>query len=473
MRLNAVPARCIDGGTASGHPDMINDPLATLPKIASGRGIHVWDRDGKRYVDASGGPAAFSIGHGNREVNDAIKRQLDDIAFGYRFHFRSDAAEELSEIITRQAGGDLAHVIFTTGGSEAVESCLKLALQYHQARGETSRVRFISRERSWHGNTLGALSVSGFHQRQRPYRGSLIETSRLSPVNTYRPPEGVAADDVAAHCAAELENEIARLGAENVAAFIFEPVVGAAGGAVPAPEGYARRIREICDRTGVLMIADEVMCGVGRCGTWRALEHDGVEPDIMSIAKGLSGGYLPLGAAVFSRRVAEPIYAVDGLPITGHTFTAHTTCCAAAVAVQRIIERDDLVARVAANGDLLRARLEESLGQHPHVGDIRGRGFFQGVEIVEDRETAEPFSPDARMFHRIMQKGFDNGLIVYPTGGNVDGIKGDQIIIAPPYNATTDELDTIVDLLRHTIDEAIASFTPGIIFPASSGSATP
>ena len=439
---------------------MIHDPLSTLPKIASGQGIHVWDRDGKHYIDASGGPATFSIGHGNREVNEAIKKQLDDIAFGYRFHFRSDASEELAEIIARQAGGELAHVIFTTGGSESVESCLKLALQYHQARGDTSRVRFISRERSWHGNTLGALSVSGFHQRQRPYLGSLIETSHLSPVNTYRPPDGVRADDVARHCSAELKKEIARLGEENVAAFIFEPVVGAAGGAVPAPAGYARRVREICERTGVLMIADEVMCGVGRCGTWRALQRDGVEPDIMSIAKGLSGGYLPLGAAVFSRRVAEPIYAVDGLPITGHTFTAHTTCCAAAVAVQKIIERDDLVARVAANGALLRTRLEESLGQHPHVGDIRGRGFFQGVEIVENRETAEPFSPDHRMFQRIMHKGFDNGLIVYPTGGNVDGIKGDQIIIAPPYNATTDELHTIVDLLERTIDEAIGSVMP-------------
>ena len=439
---------------------MISDPLSTLPKIASGKGIHVWDRDGKRYIDASGGPAAFSIGHGNREVNEAIRRQLDNIAFGYRFHFRSDAAEELTDIVTRKAGGDLRHVIFTTGGSESVEGCLKLALQYHCARGEMSRRRFISRQRSWHGNTLGALSVSGFHQRQRPYAGSLLEVSRLSPVNTYRPPEGVDPADVAEHCAGELEAEIERLGAENVAAFIFEPVVGAAGGAVPAPDGYARRIREICDRHGVLMIADEVMCGVGRCGTWRALEHDGVEPDIMSIAKGLSGGYLPLGASVFSRKVAEPIYEVDGLPITGHTFTAHTTCCAAAVAVQRIIERDDLVARVALNGVRLRARLEEALGQHPHIGDIRGRGFFQGLEIVEDRETAEPFSPDAHMFYRVMRKGFDRGLIVYPTGGNVDGVKGDQIIVAPPYNATLDELDEIVDLLVETIDQAIASWKP-------------
>ena len=242
---------------------MIDDPLAALPTIASGRGIYLRDSDGKRYIDASGGPATFCIGHGNAEVNQAIREQLERVAFGYRFHFRSEAAEELAAVVRDKAGGDLAHVIFTTSGSESVENCLKLALQYHAATGAPARRRFIGRQRSWHGNTLGALSVSGFLQRQRPYFGALIDASHLSPVNTYRPPEGVAADDVAECCAQELEDEIVRSGPDRVAAFIFEPVVGAAGGAVPAPDGYARRVREICDRHGVLMIADEVMCGVG------------------------------------------------------------------------------------------------------------------------------------------------------------------------------------------------------------------
>jgi adenosylmethionine-8-amino-7-oxononanoate aminotransferase len=436
---------------------MVNEPLATLPRIASGKGIYVWDQDGNRYIDASGGPATFCIGHGNEEVNEAIKAQLDKIAFGYRYHFRSDAAEELAEVIREKAGGDLHHVIFTTGGSESVESCLKLALQYHTARGEMSRRRFISRQRSWHGNTIGALSVSGFKARQDPYVGSMLEVSHLSPVNAYRPPANVSVENLAEFCANELEEEILRLGPDKVAAFIFEPLVGAAGGAVPAPEGYAKRIREICNRHGVLMIADEVMCGVGRCGTWRALEHDGVLPDLMPIAKGLGGGYLPLGAAVYSEKVAEPIYEVHGMPITGHTFTAHTASCAAGLAVQRIMERDNLVAKVADNGMYLRGKLEEALGGHEHVGDIRGRGFFQGIELVEDRETKEPFSPDARLFYRVMKTGFENGLIVYPTGGNVDGVKGDQIIVAPPYNATRGELDEIVSLLSGTIDQAIAS----------------
>ena len=436
---------------------MASSPFDLLPKVAWGKGLYIHDADGNRYLDGSGGPATFCLGHGNEEVNAAIKEQLDKIAFGYRYHFRSDAAEELQQIVAEEGGGNLKNCIFTTGGSESVESCLKLALQYHTARGETSRRRFISRERSWHGNTLGALSVSGFLQRRQPYFGSLLEVSHLSPVNAYRPPEGVAPEDVAEYCANELDEEIRRLGAEKVAAFIFEPVVGAAGGAVPAPEGYAQRIREICDRHGVLMIADEVMCGVGRCGTWRALQHDGVEPDIMSIAKGLGGGYLPLGAAVYTDKVAEPIMRVHGMPITGHTFTAHTTSCAAGVAVQKILKRDGLVDRVACEGVYLRERIESALGQHPHVGDIRGRGFFQGIELVEDRETKEPFPADLRLFFRVAKESLAGGLICYPTGGNVDGIKGDQIIIAPAYNATRDEMDEIVDLLVPAIDRAIAS----------------
>ena len=436
---------------------MVEDPLAALPRIARGKGIHLWDRDGRRYIDASSGPATACIGHGNQEVGEAIRAQLEKVAFAYRFHFRNDPAEELAETVRARAGGGLQHVIFTTGGAESVEACLKLALQYHAARGEMSRRRFVSRQRSWHGNTLGALSVSGFLQRQAPYFGALLEASRLSPVNAYRPPPGVAPQDVAEHCAQELDDEIRRLGAAGVAAFIFEPVAGAAGGAVPAPGGYARRIRDICDRHGVLMIADEVMCGTGRCGTWRALEHDGVEPDLMAIAKGLGGGYLPLGACVFSRKVAQPIYERHGQPATGHTFTAHPASCAAGLAVQRIVERDRLVAKVAADGPYLQRRLREALGQHPHIGDIRGRGFLQGLEIVADRETREPFDPALAIFRRVMKAGFDNGLIVYPTGGNVDGEKGDQLIVAPPYNATRAELDEIVDLLPRVIDEALAA----------------
>jgi adenosylmethionine-8-amino-7-oxononanoate aminotransferase len=427
----------------------------TLPKIAWGRGSYVHDAAGKRYLDGSGGPAVFCLGHGNEEVNEAIKAQLDRVAHGYRYSFTSDPLEQLTEIVARRSGGGLNRMVFVSGGSEAVESCLKLALQYHSARGETSRRRFISRQRSWHGNTLGALAISGFRDRRLPFEGALTEASFLSAVNEYRPPKGVRAEDVATYCADELEREILRQGPEHIAAFVFEPVVGAAGGAVPAPAGYAKRIREICDRYGVLMIADEVMCGAGRCGSWRALEHDGVEPDIMSVAKGLAGGYLPLGVAVYHERVAGPILDRYGAPLTGHTFTGHTAACAAGVAVQKIVERNRLVERVAREGAKLKQVLQDRLGPRNYVGNIRGRGFFIGIELVADKATKEPFDPGQQINVKVRERTFANGLICYPTGGNIDGIRGDQIILAPPYNATESELSEIVDLLDRSLTEVM------------------
>jgi adenosylmethionine-8-amino-7-oxononanoate aminotransferase len=426
-----------------------------LPKVAWAKGSYVHDADGKKYIDGSGGPAVYCIGHSNEEVNDAIKDQLDRIAHGYRYNFSSDAMEELTEIIRRRCGGTMNNMIYVTGGSEAVESCLKLALQYHAARGEMSRRRFIARERSWHGNTLGALSVSGFLERKRAFEGSLLDVSRLSPVNAYRPIAGSTPETVGEAGAKELEDEILRVGPENVCAFIFEPVVGAAGGCVPAPKGYAKRVREICDKYGVIMISDEVMCGAGRTGTWRALEQDGVEPDIMSVAKGLAAGYLPLGAAIYNDKVADAIHGTHGAPMTGHTFTAHTACCAAGVAVQKIVERDRLVERVHKMEGALRNTLAEATKDIEAVGDIRGRGFFQALELVADRKTKAPFPAERKLFMKIRQKAFDNGLICYPVGGNVDGVNGDVIIIAPPYNVTDTELDEIAEKTALSIAQVL------------------
>jgi adenosylmethionine-8-amino-7-oxononanoate aminotransferase len=424
-----------------------------LRKVAYGKGVYVYDTDGNQFIDGSSGPTLFCVGHGNTEVGDAIKDQLDRIAHGYRYLFTSDPLEQLQTLIAEEAGHGFNNMVWVSGGSEAVESCLKVALQYHYDNGAPSRRRFISRQRSWHGNTLGALGVSGFKARRDPFEGGLVESSQLSPANVYRPPNGVAPEDVGEYCAKELEDEIERLGAENVAAFIFEPVVGAAGGAVPAPPGYAKRIREICDRTGVLMIADEVMCGVGRCGAWRALEVDGVVPDIMSVAKGLSGGYMPLGAAVYSDRVNAPIAAATGAVISGHTYSGHTTACAAGLAVQKIIRRDNLVEKASADGEYLFSRLSEALGNLDYVGDIRGRGLFIGIELVADRETKEPYDPNLKLCEKVRDTAFDNGLIVYPTPGNVDGVRGDQMIVSPPYTATRDELDEIVDKLATTLHQ--------------------
>ena len=426
-----------------------------LPKVAWAKGSYVYDVEGKQYIDGSGGPAVYCIGHSNPEVNGAIKDQLDRIAHGYRYNFSSDALEELTEIVRRRCGGTLNNMVYVTGGSEAVESCLKLALQYHAARGEMSRRRFIARERSWHGNTLGALSVSGFLERKRAFEGSLLEVSRLSPVNAYRPIAGSTPETVGEAGAKELEDEILRVGPENVCAFIFEPVVGAAGGCVPAPNGYAKRVREICDKYGVIMISDEVMCGAGRTGTWRALEKDGVEPDIMSVAKGLAAGYLPLGAAIYNDKVADAIHGQHGAPMTGHTFTAHTACCAAGVAVQKIVERDRLVERVHQMEGALRDTLAEATKDIEAVGDIRGRGFFQALELVADRKTRAPFPAERKLFMKIRQKAFDNGLICYPVGGNVDGVNGDVIIIAPPYNVTATELDEIAEKTAASVRQVL------------------
>ena len=425
----------------------------SLPKVARARGCYLWDVDGKQYIDGSGGPAVYCIGHSNTEVNEAIKAQLDQIAHGYRYNFTTDALEDLSGMLRKLCGGTLNHMVFVTGGSEAVESCLKLALQFHAARGEMSRRRFIARERSWHGNTLGALSVSGFLERKTAFEGSLLDVSRLSPANDYRPigePNGEA-------CAQELENEILRLGRDKIAAFIFEPVVGAAGGCVPSPAGYAKRVREICDKHGVLMIADEVMCGAGRCGTWRALEADGVEPDIMSVAKGLAAGYLPLGAAIYTDRVAEPIMRVHGAPMTGHTFTGHTACCAAGVAVQKIVAREGLVAKVRANESKLKKIIAEALAGVEAVGDIRGRGHFIATELVADRKTRNPFDGALKLFMDVRQQALANGLICYPVGGNVDGVNGDVVILAPPYNSTDAELTEMVDKMATSIKQVLAA----------------
>ncbi|MEZ5797361.1 MAG: aspartate aminotransferase family protein [Paracoccaceae bacterium] len=416
-----------------------------LPKVVRASGSYLWDATGKQYIDGSSGPAVYCLGHANAEVNRAITDQLQAIAHGYRYNFTTDALEELTAIIRERAGGKLTEMVFVTGGSEAVESCMKIALQYQTAIGQKSRRLFISRERSWHGNTLGALGLSGFAERTAAYEGAFIPSVKIPPANAYRPVPGATAENAGPAAAAALEAAILAAGPERVAAFVFEPVVGAAGGCVPAPPGYAQAVREICTRHGVLMIADEVMSGTGRCGTWRALEHDGVEPDIMAIAKGLAGGYQPLGAAICSDAVWQAIRARDGAFGTGHTFTGHTAACAAGVAVQKIVAREGLVDRVAANGPRLKTWLADALSGVEAIGDIRGRGHFIALELVANRDSKAPFDRELKLYMKIRAQAMENGLICYPVGGNVDGYSGDIVIFAPPYNCTDDELTEIVD----------------------------
>jgi adenosylmethionine-8-amino-7-oxononanoate aminotransferase len=431
--------------------------MGGLPRIARGEGSYLYDTEGRRYLDGSGGPAAFSIGHGNREVNAAIAAQLDKVACGYRYLFTSEPLEELTRMLLRLCGADFGHIVYSGSGSEAVESALKVALQYWDARGAPKKRRFIARERSYHGNTLGALSVSGFLERRRPFEGSLLEVSFVSAANAYRPLGGLAGPELTAALADELDARIRELNSEQVAAFIFEPVVGAAGGVVPAPEGYAQAIRAVCDRHEVLVISDEVMCGAGRCGTWRALEHDGIVPDIMAVGKGLAGGYIPLAATIFRREIGDTILSGQGSILTGHTYSGHTAACAAGLAVQRIIERESLVSRVRTRGATLRRELREALNRFDEVGDVRGRGYLIGIELVRDRVTKEPFPAERALSHTIGRRAFEEGLICYPCAGHVGGVMGDTIIVAPPYNAREAELSELIGKLTGAVERTLAA----------------
>lgn len=439
--------------------------IEDLPRIVRGEGSYLIDDRGRRYLDGSGGPAAFCLGHGNREVNAAIAAQLEQVACGYRYLFTSDALEQLTRLILEASGPGFGDIVFTSSGSESVESALKLALQYFAARGMPMKQHFIARERSYHGNTLGALSVSGFAERRRPFEGSLLDVSFVSAANGYRLPEGIREEGLVAYLADELDARIRALDPDRVAGFIFEPVVGAAGGVVPAPPGYAQAIRTVCDRHGVLLIADEVMCGAGRCGTWRALEHDGVQPDLMAVAKGLAGGYIPLAATLVRSGIGSVILDAHGSFMTGHTYSGHTAACAAGLAVQRIVRREGLLARVRMQGEILKAALAESLDRFEEVGDVRGRGYLIGIEFVKNRATKEPFPASRALSYEVGRYAFEGGLICYPCAGNVGRAMGDTVIIAPPYNATDGELSELIDKFAVAVERALRSATR----PASAG----
>ena len=429
---------------------------AHYPVAAMGDGVFIEDREGKRYLDASGGAAVSCLGHSNERVIAAIKAQLDAIPFAHTGFFTSEAVEALADRMVADAPDGISHVYFVSGGSEAVEAALKLARQYFVEIGEPQRRHVIARLQSYHGNTLGALAAGGNMWRRQQYEPLLIETHHISPCFAYRwagDGEGEAA--FGRRVADELEAKIVELGADSVIAFVAEPVVGATLGAVTAANGYFRRIREICDRYSVLLILDEVMCGMGRTGTLHASEQDGVAPDIMTVAKGLGAGYQPIGATMVAGRIYDAIRGGSGFFQHGHTYMGHPTACAAALEVQKVIADEGLLANVRAMGELLDRSLTERLGNHRHVGDIRGRGLFRGVELVADRATKEPFDPAQRLNLRIKAEAMQRGLICYPMGGTVDGKKGDHVLLAPPFIVEPEHVEMIVDRLAAAIDAAI------------------
>lgn len=430
---------------------------SALPAAVAGSGIELITADGRRFLDASGGAAVSCLGHGHPAVVEAIARQAHALAYAHTSFFTNEPAEALAEVLAGAAAGDLKRVYFVDNGSAAVETALKMARQYHIERGETGRTRFIARCQSYHGNTLGALSMSGNAARRAPYEPFLFRASHIAPCFEYRYARpGQSAEDYGREAAEALEAELIKLGPDSVGAFIAETVVGATAGAVPPAPGYLRRIREICDRHGVLLILDEVMCGAGRTGSFLACEQDGVTPDLVTLAKGLAGGYQPIGAVLCSQRVYEVFDSGSGAFINGHTYSAHAIACAAALAVQRVIREEGLLPRVMEAGRLLRARLAEQFARHPFIGDVRGRGLLLALELVKDRATREPFAPGLKLHNRIKAAAFERQMLVYPGGGTIDGHRGDHILLAPPYNVTNAQLDVIVERLAQTVDAAIA-----------------
>lgn len=428
------------------------------PVAVSGSGVELIDRDGKRYIDACGGAAVSCLGHNHPQVVEAIKNQLDQLAYAHTGFFTSEPAEALADYLVSQAPDGIESAYFVAGGSEAIEAAMKLARQYFLEIGQPERRYFIARRQSYHGNTLGALAIGGNAWRRQQFEPLLIDGTHVSPCYAYRGREDGETDHAyVTRLAAELETTITSLGTEQVIAFVAEPVVGATMGAVPPVPGYFKAMRDVCDRHGVLLILDEVMCGMGRTGTLFASEQEGINPDIVTIAKGLGAGYQSIGAALASADIVRAISDGSGFFQHGHTYLGHPTACAAALAVQRIVQEEGLVARVGELGQGLEQRLRQRFGDHPAVGDIRGRGLFWGLEFVEDRMTKAPFRPERKFHAKIKQAAMARGLMCYPMGGTLDGRVGDHLLLAPPFIVSETELDVIVDRLGQAIDDVLAA----------------
>lgn len=424
------------------------------PLAVGGHGCYLIDSTGKQYLDGSGGAAVSCLGHGDTEVTEAIKAQLDQLAFAHTGFFTSAPAEALADLLIEHAPAGLDRVYLVSGGSEATEAAIKLARQYHVERGESGRGRLIARKQSYHGNTIGALSAGGNAWRRAQFAPLLLDVSHIEPAYEYRMRhEGESLQAYGLRAAQALEDEILRVGPETVMAFIAEPVVGATAGAVTPPPGYFSRIREICDQYGVLLILDEVMCGMGRTGSLFACEQDGISPDILCIAKGLGAGYQPIGAMLCTDIIYDAITAGSGFFQHGHTYLGHPAAAAGGLAVVNALIERALIPQVLIQGRALQERLFSRFGQHPNVGDLRGRGLFRGIELVEHRDTKTPFDPARGIAGKIKKAAFEAGLICYPMSGTIDGKTGDHILLAPPFIITDTQIDELVDKL----DTAIAA----------------
>jgi adenosylmethionine-8-amino-7-oxononanoate aminotransferase len=423
------------------------NPSHDYPVAVAGDGVYVYDREGRRYLDASGGAAVSCLGHSDRAVIEAITRQLESLPYAHTSFFTNEPMEALADALIASAPKPLDRVYFTSGGSEAMEAALKLARQYFVEKGERQRAHIIGRRQSYHGNTLGALAIGGNFARRDQFAPLLIGATHVSPCYPYRDQrEGESDGAYVDRLAAELEREIERVGRDKVIAFVAETVAGATLGCVPPVPGYFRRMREICDRHGILLILDEVMCGMGRCGTMWAFEREGLVPDIVTIAKGLGAGYQPIGALVASRGIYETITGGSGYFQHGYTYIGHATACAGALAVQRRLQ-EGVLAQVAPMGQRLESALRQRFAEHPHVGDIRGRGLFWALELVADKKAKTPFDPSRRVHARIKEAALEAGLLCYPMGGTIDGERGDHVLLAPPFVIEPSQIEELVHKL--------------------------
>jgi adenosylmethionine-8-amino-7-oxononanoate aminotransferase len=440
---------------------LIHRNLRRPPPIAvSASGLTVRDSRGNSYLDASGGAAVSSLGHGHPDVLAAMHAQIDRNAYAHTAFFSSEAAEELAARLANDAPGDLDHVYLVSGGSEAMETALKLARQYHIEAGQNERSVFIARRQSYHGNTLGALAIGGNAWRRRPFEPLLIDVPHVSPCYEYRDrAEGQTVADYTGGLLAELEAAILEAGPERVIGFVAETVVGATAGAVPPTPGYFKGVRALCDRYGILLIADEVMCGMGRTGTLYAFEQENVVPDLAVLGKGLGAGYQPIGAVLARDHVVQRLRDGSGAFQHGHTYMGHPVAAAAALAVQKVIQRDCLLGAVTVRGASFKRMLKEAFGAHPHVGDIRGRGMLLALELVRDRASKAPFDPALKLHAAVKDQAMARGLMVYPMGGTIDGHRGDHILLAPPFIATEAELAEITSRLADSLTRALAAVT--------------
>ena len=434
------------------------NPKHNYPVAVGGDGPYVIDRDGRRYLDACGGAAVSCLGHSDRQVIDAIKAQLDQLPFAHTSFFTNQSMEDLASELVKNAPAGIERVYFCSGGSEAVEAALKLARQYYVEIGQPQRAHVIARRQSYHGNTLGALATGGNLWRRKQFEPLLVEVSHVSPCYTYRGKQ--QGEDDAAYgqrLVRELEEEVRRLGPDRVIAFVAETIGGATLGCVTPVPGYFEGVRAVCDKYGMLLILDEVMCGMGRCGTLYACEPENVVPDLICIGKGLGGGYQPIGALLASATIYDAVVSGSGFFQHGHTYTGHAAACAGALAVQLAVKNRGLLAQVQSRGRALEGRLRARFGEHAHVGEIRGRGLFWALELVEDRASKRPFDPKRKINARLKLGALENGLMCYPMGGSLDGVAGDHVLLAPPYIITESQLDEAVEKLARSIDEVIAA----------------